>query len=184
MRSKASLSRNWYQCARNSRCGRGLQILTSIGHSGETERSFRKESERHSGIIPNTIGASRRWHLDCAICVRLRQEKPVPERDQRSGLKLGKWVPPPEGKRCAVSEDLTGKYQQPAFCVKLTRGSQNFWLARHPTGRRLQEFFGRQGKRPQRGIAGLPVNCVAFSRKCSGGSVLSMIKICSFPAKV
>src|SRR4051794_14555405 len=27
------------------------------GDSGEAERLFRKESERHSGIIPNTIGA-------------------------------------------------------------------------------------------------------------------------------
>ena len=27
------------------------------GDSGEAERSFRKEAERHSGMIPNTIGA-------------------------------------------------------------------------------------------------------------------------------
>ena len=27
------------------------------GDSGEAERSFRKESERHSGMNPNTIGA-------------------------------------------------------------------------------------------------------------------------------
>ena len=27
------------------------------GDSGEAERSFRKESERHSGMIPNTFGA-------------------------------------------------------------------------------------------------------------------------------
>jgi hypothetical protein len=27
------------------------------GDSGEAERLFRKESERHSGMIPNTIGA-------------------------------------------------------------------------------------------------------------------------------
>jgi hypothetical protein len=25
-------------------------------NSGEAERSFRKEAERHSGMIPNTIG--------------------------------------------------------------------------------------------------------------------------------
>jgi hypothetical protein len=28
-----------------------------IGDSGEAERSFRKEAERHSGMNPNTIGA-------------------------------------------------------------------------------------------------------------------------------
>lgn len=28
-----------------------------LGDSGEVERSFRKEAERHSGMIPNTIGA-------------------------------------------------------------------------------------------------------------------------------
>jgi hypothetical protein len=28
-----------------------------VGDSGEAERIFRKESERHSGMIPNTIGA-------------------------------------------------------------------------------------------------------------------------------
>jgi hypothetical protein len=27
------------------------------GDSGEAERSFRREIERHSGMIPNTIGA-------------------------------------------------------------------------------------------------------------------------------
>ena len=27
------------------------------GDSGEAERLFRKEAERHSGMIPNTIGA-------------------------------------------------------------------------------------------------------------------------------
>jgi hypothetical protein len=27
------------------------------GDSGEAERSFRREAERHSGMIPNTIGA-------------------------------------------------------------------------------------------------------------------------------
>jgi multiple antibiotic resistance protein len=27
------------------------------GYSGEAERSFRREAERHSGMIPNTIGA-------------------------------------------------------------------------------------------------------------------------------
>jgi len=27
------------------------------GDSGEGERSFRREAERHSGMIPNTIGA-------------------------------------------------------------------------------------------------------------------------------
>ena len=48
------------------------------GDSGEAERSFRREAERHSGMIPNTIGASRRWQLDCVReSVRLRQGKPV-----------------------------------------------------------------------------------------------------------
>ncbi len=47
------------------------------GDSGEAERSFRKEAERHSGMNPNAIRAYRRWHLDCARSVRLRQEKPV-----------------------------------------------------------------------------------------------------------
>jgi hypothetical protein len=28
-----------------------------IGDSGEAERLFRREVERHSGMIPNTIGA-------------------------------------------------------------------------------------------------------------------------------
>jgi DNA transposition AAA+ family ATPase len=28
-----------------------------VGDSGEAERSFRREAERHSGMIPNTIGA-------------------------------------------------------------------------------------------------------------------------------
>jgi hypothetical protein len=28
-----------------------------IGDSGEAERSFRQEAERHSGMNPNTIGA-------------------------------------------------------------------------------------------------------------------------------
>jgi hypothetical protein len=28
-----------------------------IGDSGEAERLFRREAERHSGMIPNTIGA-------------------------------------------------------------------------------------------------------------------------------
>jgi hypothetical protein len=31
--------------------------LRQIGDSGEAERSFRREAERHSGMIPNTIGA-------------------------------------------------------------------------------------------------------------------------------
>jgi len=31
---------------------------------------------------PNTIGAERRWHLDCARSVRLRQGKIYPERSE------------------------------------------------------------------------------------------------------
>jgi len=29
----------------------------TTGDSGEAERTFRREAERHSGMIPNTIGA-------------------------------------------------------------------------------------------------------------------------------
>jgi hypothetical protein len=43
--------------------------------SGEAERCFRRKAERHSGMNPNTFGASRRWHFDCARSVRLRQGK-------------------------------------------------------------------------------------------------------------
>jgi hypothetical protein len=32
--------------------------------SGEAERGFREEAERHVGMNPNTLGASRRWLLD------------------------------------------------------------------------------------------------------------------------
>ena len=35
----------------------GGEVVPPSGDSGEAERSFRKESERHSGMIPNTIGA-------------------------------------------------------------------------------------------------------------------------------
>jgi hypothetical protein len=34
-----------------------VEIVTLIGDSGEAERLFRREVERHSGMIPNTIGA-------------------------------------------------------------------------------------------------------------------------------
>jgi hypothetical protein len=33
------------------------QKQQTTGDSGEAERSFRREAERHSGMIPNTIGA-------------------------------------------------------------------------------------------------------------------------------
>jgi hypothetical protein len=32
-------------------------MAIAVGDSGEAERSFQKEAERHSGMIPNTIGA-------------------------------------------------------------------------------------------------------------------------------
>ena len=32
-------------------------FYVKVGDSGEAERLFRRESERHSGMIPNTIGA-------------------------------------------------------------------------------------------------------------------------------
>ena len=34
-----------------------LDLIRGTGDSGEAERSFRREAERHSGMIPNTIGA-------------------------------------------------------------------------------------------------------------------------------
>ena len=34
-----------------------LSLRKDSGDSGEAERLFRKEAERHSGMIPNTIGA-------------------------------------------------------------------------------------------------------------------------------
>jgi len=44
-----------------SRARRPLQSKADAarqnGDSGEAERLFRKEAERHSGMIPNTIGA-------------------------------------------------------------------------------------------------------------------------------
>ena len=52
--------------------------LATVGDSDEAEHEIRAESERQSGMTPNTIGAQRRWHFDCARSVRLRQEKPVP----------------------------------------------------------------------------------------------------------
>ena len=41
-------------CSRN--CARDGAALTG-GDSGEAERSFRREAERYSGMIPNAIGA-------------------------------------------------------------------------------------------------------------------------------
>jgi Patatin-like phospholipase len=38
-------------------CERFDLIFGTSGYSGEAERLFRRESERHSGMIPNTIGA-------------------------------------------------------------------------------------------------------------------------------
>jgi len=39
-------------------CDRGKNYKSvRAGDSGEAERSFRREAERHSGMIPNTIGA-------------------------------------------------------------------------------------------------------------------------------
>jgi hypothetical protein len=34
--------------------------------SGEAERCFRWDAERHSGINPNTVGAWERWPFDFA----------------------------------------------------------------------------------------------------------------------
>jgi hypothetical protein len=36
---------------------RAQRQVTLAGDSGEAERRIRDESERHSGMIPNTIGA-------------------------------------------------------------------------------------------------------------------------------
>ena len=35
----------------------GFSLFRFCGDSGEAERIFRRESERHSGMNPNTIGA-------------------------------------------------------------------------------------------------------------------------------
>jgi hypothetical protein len=32
-------------------------LTNTVGDSGEGERQFRREAERHSGMIPNTVGA-------------------------------------------------------------------------------------------------------------------------------
>ncbi len=37
--------------------GKDAEVKTTRGDSGEAERYFRREIERHSGMIPNTIGA-------------------------------------------------------------------------------------------------------------------------------
>ena len=65
------------QNERRLNLGCPFRRINGTEDSGEAEHSFRKEAERHSGIIPNTIGAQRRWQLDCARTVRLRQEKLV-----------------------------------------------------------------------------------------------------------
>ena len=44
-----------YSLARGPAASRVMSILP--GDSGEAERLFRKEAERHSGMIPNAIGA-------------------------------------------------------------------------------------------------------------------------------
>jgi hypothetical protein len=45
---------------------RFVGVAGQTGDSGEAERSFRRENERHSSMIPNTIGAQRRWLFECA----------------------------------------------------------------------------------------------------------------------
>jgi hypothetical protein len=40
-----------------ARNNESIEPFTENGDSGEAERSFRREAERHSGMIPNTIGA-------------------------------------------------------------------------------------------------------------------------------
>lgn len=41
----------------------GFQV---IADSGEGERRFRRERERHSEPKANAVGAKRRWRIDCA----------------------------------------------------------------------------------------------------------------------
>jgi len=55
-------------------------INAPIGDSGEAERLFRTEVERHSGMIPNTIGAWRRWQLDCAVKRSASSRETCPQR--------------------------------------------------------------------------------------------------------
>jgi hypothetical protein len=55
-------------------------VAGQTGDSGEAERSFRRENERHSSMIPNTIGAQRRWLFECARKVFGFVKKTFPER--------------------------------------------------------------------------------------------------------
>ena len=55
-------------------CGPSKDPVTS-GYSGEGERIFLREAERHSGVKVNSSGAKRRWRDACARSVRHRQLK-------------------------------------------------------------------------------------------------------------
>ena len=67
-----------------------IAFVCSDGDSGEAERFFRREAERHSGMNPNTIGAQRRWHFDFARSVRLRQGKTIRNAAKEQRRKRGK----------------------------------------------------------------------------------------------
>ena len=61
----------------NSRVVR-IQILVFTrlpGDSGEVERAIRREAEQRSGEAERDLGAQRRWQVDCAGTVRLRQDR-------------------------------------------------------------------------------------------------------------
>ena len=78
-----SLSRYWAQAlTRSQERPRVKDWRIGSGDSGEVERSFRKEAERHSGMIPNTIGAQRRWQLDCARKCSASSRETCPERSE------------------------------------------------------------------------------------------------------
>jgi hypothetical protein len=58
-RSREPLAHQFRPISRDGTINRQkiLCVPDSDGDSGEAERSFQKEAERHSGMIPNTIGA-------------------------------------------------------------------------------------------------------------------------------
>jgi hypothetical protein len=48
---------SWNSCVWHFDRGDTPGLAASAGDSGKAERLFRREAERHSGMIPNTIGA-------------------------------------------------------------------------------------------------------------------------------
>jgi hypothetical protein len=63
--------------------GNGFNAHHPDEDSGEAERLFRREAERHSGMIPNTIRERSDAGFSIVIeSVRLRQGKSCPERSE------------------------------------------------------------------------------------------------------